>query len=158
MLRANGLRRLRVRRIGPLLSIDVALNGSLYGISAGNESSVDVDDIDAADDAQPSGLSAEFGSSMRDGVNASGDDTIVLTVARGVNTGRLVFTLDVLSTSRLFEKVFLAVGEVADSVSSRRLVELLPMIGATSDVFNESFGRFAGDGVCSCGTRAGVWS
>jgi hypothetical protein len=42
--------------------------------------------------------------------------------------------------------VLRAVGEVADNVSKRRLVELFPKIEGTLLVSNESFGRLAGDG------------
>jgi hypothetical protein len=39
-----------------------------------------------------------------------------------------------------------AVGEVAESVSNRRLVDPLPYTGLTFEVLSVSFGRLDGDG------------
>jgi hypothetical protein len=50
-------------------------------------------------------------------------------------------------------KVLRVVGEVADKVSSRRLVAFLPNAAGRVAVFRESFGRFDGDGTpASIGT------
>ena len=46
----------------------------------------------------------------------------------------------------MLRKVLRAVGEVAESVSNRRLVDPFPYTGFTFDVLSESFGRFEGDG------------
>jgi hypothetical protein len=46
----------------------------------------------------------------------------------------------------VLRKVFRAVGEVAESVSRRRLVAFLPKIGDMSEVLRLSFGRFEGVG------------
>lgn len=46
----------------------------------------------------------------------------------------------------MLRKVLRAVGDVADSVSNRRLVDPLPYTGLTSDVLSESLGRLDGDG------------
>lgn len=46
----------------------------------------------------------------------------------------------------MLRNVFLAVGDVADSVSNRRLVDPLPYTGLAFAVLSVSFGRFEGDG------------
>ena len=90
---------------------------------------------------------------------ADGDDEFVsyalmLDVARFDNVGRLgrdpgAFTLD--SSSCALLKVFLTVGEVAERVSSRRLVAFLPNVDGKLVVFSDSFGRLDGVGAESKG-------
>lgn len=141
----NDRRRLSRRGRGPFVNIDFALKGSLYGGSEGNESNVETEVADAAeeDGRSPGVVLAESGSSMRDGVK-DGVVGVSTLVARGRKAGLLSrvpdFGLWVL------RKVLRAVGEVAESVSNRRLVEPLPYIGLTFDVLSVSLGRFDGDG------------
>jgi len=45
-------------------------------------------------------------------------------------------------TSQAFEKVFLDVGSVTESVSSRNDVDRLPMVEGIVDVSSDNFGRF----------------
>jgi len=90
-------------------------------------------------------VSADSGSSIFDGVGG-GVNTVGTFVANGVNTGFFDPTTGVRSPFCLFLKVFLAVGDVADSVSNLRLVEALPNTGLTSEVLSVNFGLFEGDG------------
>lgn len=90
---------------------------------------------------------------------ADGDDelmslALMLDVARSDSVGRLgrepgTFTLG--SSSCALLKVFLTVGEVAESVSSRRLVAFLPNVDGKIVVLSDSFGRFDGVGAESKG-------
>lgn len=90
---------------------------------------------------------------------ADGDDDLVsfalmLDVARVDNVGRLgrkpgVFTLG--SSSCALLKVFRTVGEVAESVSSRRLVAFLPNVDGKIVVLSDSLGRLDGVGADSRG-------
>lgn len=68
--------------------------------------------------------------------------SVVVFVARDVEIG----PFDLRSISCAFRKVFLAVGEVAESVSSLRLVETLPNTGATLEVLRDNLGFFDGVG------------
>lgn len=86
---------------------------------------------------------AESGSSIRDGVS-DGAEGVSTFVVRVLNAGLRNFVADLGLC--VFRKVFLAVGEVAESVSSRRLVDPFPYTGLTSDVLRLSLGRFEGDG------------
>lgn len=126
-------------------NIDLALKGNLYGGSDGNESTVDTDVADAADEdgRSPGVVFAESGSSIRKGVGAcvDGDSTLV---ARGLRAGLLNLVAD--RGLCVLRNVFLAVGDVADSVSNLRLVDPLPYTGSTFVVFNDNLGRFEGDG------------
>lgn len=75
-------------------------------------------------------------------------------VARLDNVGRLglepgAFTLG--SSSCALLKVFRMVGEVAERVSSRRLVAFLPKVDGRTEVLSDSFGRLDGDGAESKG-------
>lgn len=80
---------------------------------------------------------------------------VMLDVARFDKVGRFgldpaVFNLS--SSSCALLKVFRIVGDVADSVSNRRLVAfLLPNAVGRTDVFNDSLGRLDGVGADSKG-------
>ena len=79
---------------------------------------------------------------------------VMLDVARFDKVGRLglepgVLTFD--SSSCALLKVFRIVGDVAESVSSRRLVAFLPKVDGKIVVLSDSFGRLAGDGADSRG-------
>lgn len=90
-----------------------------------------------------------------------GDEDLVsfaamLVVARFDNVGRFGLapgTLKLSSSSCALLKVFRMVGDVAESVSNRRLVAfLLPAnVVGSIDVFNESLGRLEGVGADSKG-------
>lgn len=78
----------------------------------------------------------------------------MLDVERLDSVGRLglepgAFTLG--SSSCALLKVFRMVGDVAESVSSRRLVAFLPKFDGRTVVLSDSFGRFEGDGAESKG-------
>ncbi|KAK3100868.1 hypothetical protein LTR53_018878, partial [Teratosphaeriaceae sp. CCFEE 6253] len=115
--RAYGLRLLRVRGIGPLLKIEVMLYASMYGTSAERESSVEIEELDTADEEIKSGTSSSLGSSVRKGVGrllAPGETV----VDNGVSAGRFVpESFDCCTTSSRFWNVLRAVGDVAESVS-----------------------------------------
>lgn len=60
-------------------------------------------------------------------------------------------------------KVFREVGEVVDSVSSRRLVDFFPNVEGTLAVFNDNLGRFGAagcrcDAVCTIGVDGNIAS
>jgi len=79
---------------------------------------------------------------------------LMLDVERFDNVGRLgrepgAFTF--VSSSCALLKVFLTVGEVAESVSSRRLVAFLPNVDGKIVVLRDSFGRLDGVGAESKG-------
>lgn len=127
--------------IGPLVRMDVTLKATLYGISEESESTVETDDAEFAED---DGASAAVGLSSRlcsvaaiMFVVASGDSACLKDLDPGAFTWR---------SSCALLKVFRCVGEVAESVSSRRLVAFLPNVEGTAAVLRESFGRFDGDG------------
>ena len=69
-------------------------------------------------------------------------------VAIGVSTGFCDCVVSAAgdTPSYRFENVFLAVGDVAESVSNRRLVALFPKMGEMFEVLRDSLGFFAGDG------------
>ena len=67
-------------------------------------------------------------------------------VASGVNAGLLALALDFRSRFCPLRKVFLAVGDVADSVSNLKLVDPFPYTGLTFEVLSDSFGFFDGEG------------
>lgn len=78
----------------------------------------------------------------------------MLDVERFDNVGRLglepgALTFD--SSSCALLKVFRIVGDVAESVSSRRLVAFLPNVDGRIVVLSVNFGRLAGDGADSRG-------
>jgi hypothetical protein len=90
-----------------------------------SESSVDTDVADAVDeDGMSRGVVlAESGNSIRDGVaGCTGGGSAF--VVRGLSAGLLNLPPDLGLC--VLRKVFLAVGEVADNVSNRRLVEPFP--------------------------------
>lgn len=95
----------------------------------------DDDFVDVSD------LSSNFDNPSRGDVMLSVHPAMVF-VARGVTFGLFVLR----SISCAFRKVFLAVGEVAESVSSLRLVEPLPNTGATLKVLRDNLGFFDGVG------------
>ena len=79
---------------------------------------------------------------------------VMLDVARFDKVGRFgldpaVFNLS--SSSCALLKVFRIVGDVAESVSNRRLVAFLPKVDGKIVVLSDSFGRLAGDGADSRG-------
>jgi len=78
----------------------------------------------------------------------------MLDVARFDNVGRLGLAPGILtpdSSSCALLKVFLTVGDVAESVSSLRLVAFLPNVDGKMVVLSDSFGRLDGDGAESKG-------
>lgn len=79
----------------------------------------------------------------------------MLEVARFDKVGRFGLdpaALNLSSSSCALLKVFRIVGDVAESVSNRRLVAfLLPNVVGRSDVFNDSLGRLDGVGADSKG-------
>jgi len=85
---------------------------------------------------------------------ADGDDdrrsfAVMLDVARFDKVGRLGLapgTLTLGSSSCALLNVFLTVGDVAESVSSLRLVAFLPNVDGKMVVLSDSFGRLDGDG------------
>ena len=88
---------------------------------------------------------AESGSSICEGV--AGCTGVGSIVVRGLSAGLLNLPPDLGLC--VLRNVFLAVGEVADNVSKRRLVEPFPKTGLTFEVLRLSFGRFDGDGPSS---------
>lgn len=135
--------------MGPLVKMDVALNGNLYGASAGEVTvdTVETVEIDDVEYVLPDGgccccwaLSFPTSSELWTGL----DSTFV---ANGVRAGffklRLGFLLCGLS---VFWKVFRTVGDVAERVSNRRLVAFFPNTGATFAVLSVSLGLFASGG------------
>ena len=133
---------------GLFVKIEVTLYASLYGTDADRDPMVDTESAELAVCIVVSECS-----------EADGDDDLVsfalmLDVARVDNVGRLgrepgVFTLD--SSSCALLKVFRTVGEVAESVSSRRLVAFLPNVDGRIVVLSESLGRLDGVGADSRG-------
>jgi len=104
-------------------------------------STVDVELYDAADESVKSGTSGELGDSVNNGVNFLEISTGT-SVASGANDGR--FPPNVLRCCAAlcpFWKVLRIVGDVAESVSSRRLVEAFPKSEELSCVSRVSFGR-----------------
>lgn len=138
---ANVRRWLVLRGIGPFVRIELTLYASLYGISEGSESTVDTEDAEAAEDEGAS-----------DAVGVTGCACSVaakmFAVARGDNAGREGLAPDVFkwNSSCALLKVLRCVGEVAESVSNRRLVAFLPNAEGSVAVLSESLGRFDGDG------------
>lgn len=88
--------------------------------------------------------SSESGIDICDGEVGSEEVSIKL-VAIGVSTG-FVEGVSGETPSYRFANVFLAVGDVADSVSSLKLVAALPNIGEILVVLSDNFGFFAGEG------------
>jgi hypothetical protein len=133
---------------GLLVKIDVTLYASLYGTDVDNEPIVDTEVAEQAVDDVVSECS-----------EAAGDNDLVsfalmLDVARLDNVGRLGLepgTLTLGSSSCALLKVFRTVGDVAESVSSRRLVAFLPNVDGRLVVLSDSFGRLDGDGADSKG-------
>lgn len=133
---------------GLFVKIDVTLYASLYGTAADRDPIVETELAELAVCIVVSECS-----------EADGDDELVsyalmLDVARFDNVGRFgrdpgAFTLD--SSSCALLKVFLTVGEVAERVSSRRLVAFLPNVDGKLVVFSDSFGRLDGVGAESKG-------
>ena len=79
---------------------------------------------------------------------------VMLEVARLESVGRLGLepgTLTLDSSSCALLKVFRTVGDVAESVSNRRLVAFLPNVGGRMVVLRDSLGRFEGEGADSKG-------
>jgi hypothetical protein len=117
----------------------------------GNESMVEMELAEVVLDAVESRLS-----------KATGEDEmmsceVMLEVARLDRVGRfglLPAALNLASSSCALLKVFRTVGEVAESVSNRRLVVFLPKVGGKMVVLSDSLGRFAGEGATE---RVGVW-
>lgn len=140
--------RCSLRGIGPFDNIDVALNGSLYGASNGVESTVEMDVMDVTEAVlerlELVVSSSESGRDICEGESASAEASSTL-VAIGVSTG-FCDCVSGETASYRFEKVFLAVGDVAERVSNLKLVAPLPKIGEIFDVLSDSFGFFAGDG------------
>ena len=90
-----------------------------------SESSVDTDVADAVDEEgiSPGVVLAESGSSICEGVaDCTGVDAAF--VVRGLSAG--LRNLPPALGLCVLRKVFLAVGDVADNVSNRRLVEPFP--------------------------------
>lgn len=134
--------------IGLFVKIDVALYASLYGTEADKEPIVDTESAElAVDDV------------VSDWSEAAGDDdlksfAVMLVVARLDNVGRLGLepgALTLYSSSCALLKVFRTVGDVAESVSSRRLVAFLPNVEGRLVVLSDSLGRLEGDGADSKG-------
>lgn len=140
---ANEVVRHLLRSPGPFFRMDTALKGSLYGASEGDDSMLEVDVVDTVDDVSSSKASEASRESFRDDGSVS-VESVVLSVVTGTNAGLLVLSPNAFPRSCAFLKVFVVVGDVAESVSSLRLVDLLPYIGATPDVLRLNFGRFAG--------------
>lgn len=90
-------------------------------------------------------MSADSGSSTLDGVK-SPVGVVATFVESGASDGFANPAPGVRTGLCLFLNVFLAVGDVAERVSSLKLVEPLPKIGLTFDVLSDNFGRFEGDG------------
>jgi hypothetical protein len=133
---------------GLLVKIEVTLYASLYGTAADSEPIVDTEVAEHAVDDVVSECS-----------EAAGDNDLVsfaliLDVARFDNVGRLGLepgTLTLGSSSCALLKVFRIVGDVAESVSSRRLVAFLPNVDGRLVVLSDSFGRLDGFGADSKG-------
>jgi len=127
-----------LRGIGPLVRIELMLYASLYGISEDSDSTVETDDADdegASDAVDVASRPFSVAATM-------------FAVARGDNAGRKDFAPGVFrwSSSCALLKVLRCVGEVAESVSNRRLVAFLPNAEGNVAVLSDSFGRFDGDG------------
>ena len=96
-------------------------------------------------DTADSGSSIRVGVSVGVSIKGAGVGAGA-SVTSGVRAGILSLALPAArSCSCLLRKVFRTVGDVAERVSSLRLVDPLPKIGATLDVFKLSFGFFDGD-------------
>lgn len=115
----------------------------------GSESTVETDDAEAADDEDASDAEGVLGC-------ACSVDATMSAVARGDSVGRVGFAPGVFrwSSSCALLKVLRCVGEVAESVSNRRLVAFLPNAEGNAAVLSESFGRFDGEGACE---STGAW-
>lgn len=142
----NDIRLLLVRGSGPFTRIDVVLKERLYGAPDSVESTVETD---ASGDAVKLNVSADSGRGIWEGVD--GSTMLVNLVASGVSVGFLCRRLGVRSPVARFLNVFLAVGDVADKVSSLKLV--VPL--STFDVFSDSLGRLAGEGKADIASYAG---
>jgi hypothetical protein len=133
---------------GLLVKIEVTLYASLYGTDTDRDPMVETESAELAVCIVVSECS-----------EADGDADLIsfalmLDVARVDNVGRLgrepgVFTPD--SSSCALLKVFRTVGEVAESVSSRRLVAFLPNVDGKIVVLSDSLGRLDGVGADSRG-------
>jgi hypothetical protein len=133
---------------GLFVKIEVTLYASLYGTDADKEPIVDTESVEPEVDDVASDCSELAGDKGLESF------AIKLVVARLDNVGRLglepgAFTSD--SSSCALLKVFRMVGDVAESVSSRRLVAFLPNVDGRTEVLSESFGRFEGEGADSRG-------
>jgi hypothetical protein len=133
---------------GLFVKIDVMLYASLYGTAADKDPIVDTESAELAVCIVVSECS-----------ETDGDDELVsfalmLDVARFDNVGRLgrePGTLTPDSSSCALLKVFLTVGDVAESVSSRRLVAFLPNVDGKIVVLSDNLGRLDGVGAESKG-------
>ena len=96
---------------------------------------------------------------MSDCSEVAGDNDLIsfatmLEVARLDSVGRLGLEPEALtlgSSSCALLKVFRTVGDVAESVSSRRLVAFLPNVDGRIVVLRDNLGRLEGDGADSKG-------
>jgi hypothetical protein len=138
LLCENDIRRYVCRGRGLLVRIDVTLKDCLYGTSDG----ASIVEAEAPDDEGVG--KADSGGCTSVGVTGSSvlDCTLVVS---GVSVGFFAF-VPLVCGDCVFRKVLRAVGDVADSVSNRRLVAFLPKTGAMLEVLRESFGRFEGVG------------
>lgn len=163
----NGNLWLLLRKIGPLLKMELMLDGILYGGSIGSDSTVEMDVADTADDEVKSDDSAELDRSARMCVGVL-EATAGTSVVSGVNAGLCgLVDGDAIDCRALYplRNVFLDVGEVEDNVSRRKLVDDLPKVeGRTAPVvFSVSFGRLEGEGEGEgmggdkCGSDAGPY-
>ena len=82
--RANDRRLFWLRGIGPFVRIDVMLYASLYGHSAGKESTVETDAVDTADEEV---ISGESEISVRRGVGMRSLTGVTDAVDKGVRAG-----------------------------------------------------------------------
>jgi hypothetical protein len=137
-------RALLVRGRGPLERIDVVLCASLYGTTAGRESVVDVEVADEAVDGTSKIVEDDAWSQAEGSVDMDNEDNAGL-----CDRPPGVFS----SSSCALLNVFLIVGEVAESVSSLRLVAFLPKVAGKDDVLSDSLGRLDGEGAPSTGTE-----
>ena len=133
----------------PVLYIyEVILYASLYGTSGDADPMLELQAVDMDED--------ESSGSPCDGSGCVGETL----VASGGKTGRCGVEVAILvepSDECALRKVFREVGDVADSVSSLRLVEPLPNTEGCILVFNDNFGLFDGDGDCSNGADVEGW-
>jgi hypothetical protein len=128
--------------------IDVMLYASLYGTDADREPIVDIEFAELTVDEVVSDCS-----------EVAGDDdlmsvAIMLEVERFDNVGRLGLEPGARalgSSSCALLKVFRIVGDVAESVSSRRLVAFFPNVDGRLVVLSDNLGRLEGDGADSKG-------